>query len=181
MQDLLEKTDVETGEITLTEEEFVLLEHGKTPFVTPAGLAEYVDTMGDVITKKLEQAKRYREQAERRAKPLEKSANWLLQQLTPLLRELAATKLVKKSDGKTLHLASCSFSFTKVGGYAYAIDDDSIIAGWCKEMGMTQFVHEKVDKPALMTFLQKTNGLNEAPFIVHHKVDEFAKVKVKLD
>lgn len=186
MQELLEeRTDTETGEISLTEEEFALVEEGK--FIlhapNPQDLTEYVDKLGDTISKKLEQAKRYREQAERRAAPLEKTAEWLLLQLTPLVQELAAQKLPKRADGtfksKTLNLPSCSFSFTKTGGPS--IFDEKGALSWCREKGLYHFIKQSIEKADLMDFLKKSDGINEAPFIVNHKVDEFAKVKVKLD
>lgn len=151
----------------------------------------YLDDVGERIASKLERAKRYREQAERRAKPLEASAKFLLDSIKPILIQYAQAKLPKYQSGdnvgkyksKTLDLETARFSFKKVGGTFIFNDEkamDFINDNYDKYPELDRFVETKtsIDKSALAEFLKNWENQEEIlAFMSNVPDNDFAEVK----
>ena len=119
----------ETGEVTLSPEDQRLLDElGNLPChpgnVDYRALEETCTAIADRLAKNMEQAARYRNQAELMCKRLDANAKFWQQQLAEPLKKLAEHKLPRVKSGeragqfssKTLHLPSLSFSFSREGG-----------------------------------------------------------------
>lgn len=189
MTQVIEKpylVDEETGEVLLEDSELRLLEN--TTALSPAtlevdlkALEQHIDMVGDKISARLQIARRYREQAERRATVHEKAAQWMLEQIRPLLPTLAEAKLPRYKEGekvgqyksKTLDLASCRFAFRKAGGWS--IHNEQAALEYCDKY-CRDFIKLKVDNAKLLAYLKAKNEKPE--FILDTTVDEFAKVEV---
>jgi hypothetical protein len=188
-------TNEETGEVLLDDFETKLIARGIEGIPNEGSykeLEDYINEIGDKISHKLEHAKRIRLQAERKAAPLEKSAQWMLDQIRPLLLELAKQKLPRYKDGakagefksKTLDLDSCRFAFRKAGGI-FIHDEEGAIAYLDK--------HSDEKFTTIKTILDKAKALNwlisqhlldkeeTLSFVTKTPLDELAKVEVKID
>lgn len=187
--------DQETGEVILTSEEQQELESKENE--SPK---DYLTRIGDVIASKLQRARRYRLQAEKLAIPHEKTANWLVATINPLLKQYAPDVLPKYQSGenvghyksKTLNLSTISFSFTKDGGNYIANEERAI--QFCKAMksfypSLANFVETKtiLRKAELLSYLEKEGFMSKEDlkqdimaFVSVVPVDEFAKVKVNI-
>jgi hypothetical protein len=190
------KIDEETGEVLLDREErdlIALLKEDKAP--PDLSLEDYLNQVGDRITSKLERAKRLREQAERRAAPLEKSANYLLDCIAPVLRILAEEKLPRFQSGKkagefkskTLDLETCRFAFRKAGG-TFVFDPDKAIeyikSGTDIDLDLLSCLSTKtvLDEKALLKVLTERDTVKDhLDFVTISEVDEFATVKCEVD
>jgi len=193
--------DQDTGEVVLSPEELAILEGaGSSQSENCFDLEKYVDQVGDIIASKLERAQRYREQAEKRSKPLERSAEYLLLQITPHLRQLAEAKLPKYMSGdhagqyksKTLHLSNASFAFTKAGGNYIANEQQAMdfireVYPLYPDIDKCIETVEKLDKPKLLSYLEREKLLEDdnykerlMGFVGIVKEDPLASVKVKL-
>lgn len=192
--------DTTTGEVVVAPEEQHLADTAANIVCTHkeidyAELEKTINEIGDKIANKLERAKRYREQAERRSQPLENSAAYLLEQIKPALIELAKRKLPRFQSGKregefttkTLNLESCRFAFRKDGGTFIANKEKAV--EFCilskdrhpELLGFTDIKTILADEKGLLNWVKERNVTDYLEFISTSEVDEFAKVKCEIE
>jgi hypothetical protein len=187
-------TDTETGEIKssdATPEE--LIEQltkctSDEENIDYTAVEQYIEEIVEKhLTWKVLMAKQIHEQADRRAKPYEESTGFWMNQVQPWVKMLAKHKLFKDGKfkhGKTLHLSTLSFGFTKSGGST--IDEKAAML-WLAQNGNDQQkscleTKTVVNMDKLKKLLQ--DGVideNEArAFVFSMPVDEFAKMSISL-
>jgi len=158
-------------------------------------LSGYLEEIGEKIASKLERAKRYKEQGERRASPLEASAKYLLDCIRPLLIKYAEARLPKYQSGKnigkysskTLDLETARFSFKKASGAVIYNDDRAL--SWLQENSksypeLSKFIETKttITKPELTAFLKNWKNQEDIlGFMSNCDDNEFAEVKCVID
>lgn len=198
------KIDPETGEVV--DRDWLLNKLGWTKFPTQEEFTlEHGADVVRVINSYLLPAKKYREQAEKLAAPLEKRAAMVEELFGPLLDSLGPKhlKTVQKKDsknfgkytGKTLNLITGAISWEKGGGNFL---DQGQMYGWLARKKEEMLALRDQDTPEAqeeLAALERKYGLRlktevdynkelllaskELPFVVECKVNEFEKRTIK--
>lgn len=199
IRDDVGKIDPETGEVV--DESLILRKFGWTemPFLptdrqpTNAELnafEEKIDQVAEKVAAELQTTARWREQTEKRCKPLDEAAAfWQEQFIKPMSLRLAPYRLPVYKSGKhkgeyskkTIHLRSLSISFEADGGYY--LHDKKLVEAHIKEKGVENF--KIINASPSVTYSHtklmaalKSGELKDIPGTGHKPRNELAKQKL---